>query len=77
MDFLVVLRVALKVLSEKLVILFSLSLSAFLAGWVMYDPNWQRVATLGIFSVFALLVGRKVIPNGQDQQTPVRIESAD
>ncbi len=77
MDYLLVLRVALKVLSEKLAVFLSLVLAAFLAGWVMYQPDPLRVAALGIFSVFALLIGRKEGNHAKDQSAPARDQSAE
>ena len=77
MDFLVVIRVALKVLSDKLVAIFSLALAAFLSGWVMYSPDPLRVVALGIFALFALLIGRKVEENAKDQPATARVESTD
>lgn len=58
MDGLALVRLALSVLTERLISILALSMSCGLACWVMYIPTWDRVATLGIFVFFAYLIIR-------------------
>ena len=51
-------RLALEVISDRLVTLFGLSMSFALGCWTMWGPEWERVATLAIFVVFAYLTVR-------------------
>ena len=69
-------RLALEVISDRLITLFGLSMSFALGCWTMWGPEWERVATLAIFVVFAYLTTkakekRHAIhsqgENGQDQ----------
>lgn len=56
MDAVSVLRLALRVLSDRVIVITGLVMSCFLSAWVMYEPSWHRVAALGIFSLLTLLV---------------------
>lgn len=56
MDAVKVVRIALSVLSERLLVLLALMLGCFLASWVMYEPSWERVSVLGIFTLFAYVL---------------------
>jgi TRAP-type C4-dicarboxylate transport system permease small subunit len=52
-------RLALEVISDRLVTLFGLSMSFALGCWTMWGPEWERVATLQqIFVAFAYLTVR-------------------
>jgi hypothetical protein len=56
MDAIKLVRVALAVLTERLITILALSMSCGLACWVMWGPQWDRVATLAIFVLFSYLV---------------------
>lgn len=58
MDAVSVIRLALSVLTERLISILALCMACGLSCWVMYIPTWDRVATLGIFVLFAYLVIR-------------------
>ena len=49
-------RIALEVLSDRLVTILALAMSCGLACYTMWAGDWTRVATLGIFVLFAYLV---------------------
>jgi hypothetical protein len=63
MDAIKVVRIALRVLTDRAVVLAGLAMSCVLAGWVMYEPAWERVAALAIFTVF----GYFVVPNRESK----------
>jgi len=70
MDAVSVLRLALKVLAERVIVILGLVMACFLTGWVMYLPSWDRVAALGIFCLLTLLVmPRKERKREADQTT--------
>jgi hypothetical protein len=56
MDTIALVRLALAVISERLITILALSMSCGLACWVMWGPQWDRVVTLGIFVLFSYLV---------------------
>lgn len=56
MDGLRLVRIALSVITDRLITIMSLMMSCGLACWVMWGPQWDRVATLGIFVLFSYLV---------------------
>jgi hypothetical protein len=53
MDATSVIRLALEVISDRLITIFALCTSFGLGCWTMWGPQWERVATLAIFVVFA------------------------
>lgn len=55
-DYLKIVNLALKVLSERLITFLALITSFALGCWTMWEPMWERVVTLGIFVVFAYLI---------------------
>lgn len=56
MDGVAIIRLALSILSERLLAVIALLLSFGLACWSMYDPTWERLATMAFFSVFSYLL---------------------
>jgi hypothetical protein len=70
MDATQIIRIALGVISDRLITILSLLTSFGMGCWVMWEPTWERVATLAIFVVFAYLtVSIKEKPNGHDSQS--------
>lgn len=55
-DFVKILNLAIRVLSDRLITLLALLTSFALGCWTMWGPMWERVVTLGIFVVFAYLI---------------------
>jgi hypothetical protein len=58
MDSIALLRLALSVIADRLLIILALSMTCGLACWSMWGPSIERVATLAIFSVLAYLLTR-------------------
>jgi ABC-type multidrug transport system permease subunit len=55
-EFLQIVNLAVRVLSDRLISLLALLTSFALGCWTMWGPMWERVVTLGIFVVFAYLL---------------------
>ena len=49
-------RLALGVISDRLITILGLLSSGGLASWVMWGPEWERVATLAIYVIFVSYV---------------------
>ena len=49
-------RLALEVISDRLITILALAMSCGLACYTMWVGDWTRVATLAIFVVFSYLV---------------------
>jgi len=61
-------RLALEVISDRLITILALAMSCGLASYTMWDGGWTRVATLAIFVIFAYLaIQTKEKRNGKDQ----------
>ena len=58
MDSIALLRLALSVIAERLLIILALSMTCGLACWSMWGPSIERVATLAIFAVLSYLLTR-------------------
>jgi hypothetical protein len=68
MDAIKVLRLALDVLTEKVVSVLSLVSGFALATWVMYEPDFYRLMTLIVFTVFSLLVTMRFASKTQKEE---------
>lgn len=69
MDAASIIHLALKVISDRLISILALLTSCGLCCWTMWGPEWERVATLAIYVVFAyLLVHSKEKPNGSNSE---------
>ena len=51
-----VVNLALKIISDRLITILGLLSSGGLASWVMWGPEWERVATLAIYVIFVYCV---------------------
>jgi hypothetical protein len=56
MDAVILIRLALAVISDRLITILALLASSVMCGWTMWNPMWERVTTLAIFVVFSYLV---------------------
>jgi len=67
-----VVNLALNIISDRLITILGLLSSGGLASWVMWGPEWERVATLAIYVIFVYLVvptkekKHEVHPQGQN-----------
>jgi len=56
MEAVALVRLALGVITDRLITILSLIASSVMCGWTMWDPKWERVVTLAIFVVFCYLI---------------------
>ena len=56
MDAITLIRLALKIISDRLITILALIASSVMCGWTMWNPMWERVTTLAIFVVFCYLI---------------------
>jgi hypothetical protein len=69
MDAASVIRLALEVISDRLITVLALLTSCGLGCWTMWGPQWERVVTLAIYVLFAyLLVNSKEKTNGSNSE---------
>lgn len=55
MDATQIIRLALEVISDRLITIMALLTSCGLASYTLWAGGWERVATLAIFVIFAYL----------------------
>lgn len=55
MNVIAFVRLALDVMLGRLLVILAMFLSFGLACWVMYAPNWERLATMAFFAIFSYL----------------------
>ena len=56
MDAISLVRIALDVICQRLLVILAMGLSFGLACWVMYAPGWERLATMAFFAIFSYLI---------------------
>jgi hypothetical protein len=59
MEAVAVIRLALKIISDRLLVILALALSFILACWTMYEPDPYKLGTMAFFSVFSYLLLNK------------------
>ena len=58
MDAVALVRLALSVITDRLITILALISASIMCGWTMWNPMWERVSTLAIFVVFAYALVR-------------------
>ena len=58
MDATAIIRLALVVISDRLITILALLTSFGLGCWAMWGPGWERVTTLAIYVIFSYLTVR-------------------
>jgi len=56
MEAVALVRLALGVITDRLITILALIASSIMCGWTMWNPMWERVTTLAIFVIFCYLV---------------------
>ena len=56
MDAVALIRLALRIISDRLITILALIACSIMCGWTMWNPMWERVVTLAIFVIFSYLV---------------------
>ena len=56
MEAIALVRLALNVITDRLITILALIASSVMCGWTMWNPMWERVTTLAIFVVFCYLI---------------------
>jgi len=56
MEAVALVRLALGVITDRLITILALIASSIMCGWTMWNPMWERVTTLAIFVVFCYLI---------------------
>jgi hypothetical protein len=71
MEAVALIRLALKVISDRLMVILALALSFSLACWTMYEPTLERLGTMAFFCLFSylLLNTRKRETNEKSDET--------
>jgi len=56
MEAVALVRLALGVITDRLITIMALVAASIMCGWTMWNPMWERVTTLAIFVVFCYLI---------------------
>jgi len=56
MDAVAVVRIALGVISDRLLTVLALGLCFSLCCWTMWDPKYERVIVVALFSVYSYIL---------------------
>ena len=68
MDVIAVMRLALSILTERLMVFIALSMVFALACWTMYLPGLVRLETTALFALFSLILLRKKVQNEKSER---------
>ena len=71
MDAVSLIRLALEVISDRLMTILGLGLCFGLSCWAMYFPTYERIGILAIFSIYSYIL-IKVMENRNGGQKTVR-----
>jgi hypothetical protein len=74
MDAIQLVRLALNVISERLLVILAMCLNFALACWTMWGLQWERLVALAVFALFSFLLikmerikdARQERPNSQE-----------
>jgi len=69
MDSVSLIRLALSVISDRLITIIALLMSCGLTAYTLWAGDWTRVATLAIFVLFAYLVVKTKEKSNAKQQS--------
>jgi len=69
MDAVAVVRIALGVISDRLLTILGLSLSFGLCCWTMWDPKYERVIVVALFSIYSYILLIKMESKDGGQKT--------
>ena len=70
MDAVALVRLALGIISDRLITIMALLASTTMGCWAMYDPKWERVVALAIFVFFSYLVVKINLRNPTNEYNP-------
>ena len=70
MDAIALVRLALGIVTERLIAITSLVMAFVLAIWIMQTGTWQQVLTLFIFVVFSYLLTKRDGDEQRKNQAP-------
>ena len=56
MEAVALIRLALNVITERLLVILTLALSFTLSCWAMWDPKYERLGVMAFFCFFSYLV---------------------
>lgn len=68
MDVIGLVRLALSILTERLMVFIALSMVFALACWTMYLPGTVRLETTALFALFSLVLLRKRVQNEKPER---------
>ena len=70
MEAIQLIKLALTVVTDRLITILALLTSCGLGCWTMWNPTWERVATLGIYVVFCYLTITAKEHSNEESSTP-------
>jgi hypothetical protein len=68
MDMIKVVRLALDVLTDKVISVVSLILGFILSAWVMYEPDFYRLMSLIVYTIFSLFITVKFMAKPEENK---------
>jgi hypothetical protein len=66
MEAVALVRLALNIITDRLLVILSLALSFTLACWAMWNPRWETLTVMAFFSMFSYLAINSKVRNNID-----------
>jgi len=66
MEAVALVRLALNIITDRLLVILSLALSFTLACWAMWNPRWETLTVMAFFCMFSYLAINTKVRNNID-----------
>jgi hypothetical protein len=66
MEAVALVRLALNIITDRLLVILALALSFTLACWAMWNPRWETLTVMAFFSMFSYLAINSKVRNNID-----------
>ena len=66
MEAVALIRLALNVITERLLVILTLALSFTLSCWAMWNPRWETITVMALFCLFSYLAINTKVRNNID-----------
>ena len=66
MEAVALVRLALGIITDRLLVILALILSFSLACWAMWNPRWETITVMALFCLFSYLAINTKVRNNMD-----------
>jgi len=74
MDAIQLVRLALEVISERLLVILAMAANMALACWTMWGLGWERLVAMTVFAIFSYLIIKMERKQNERKERPATQE---